>query len=350
MAKILVIRLSAIGDVAMTIPVIYSVARCNPDIKFTFLTQFFLLPVFINRPSNLELIGINTKGSERKLSGLLRFAFAFAKYDFDTVIDLHCVPRTLILSTIFKLYGKKIFTIKKDRRERKLLTSHRKKKLRQLRPVIEKYADVFIYAGLKYSNTFQTLFTESSEITNYNFPQKNKYSRWIGIAPFAGHEGKIYPVEKMEEVVDAIAQLGNIVIFLFGSRGKEENILEKWAKNNENIKNIAGKYSLDQELLLMSRLDLLVSMDSANMHFASLVDTPVISIWGATHPFAGFYGHRQHPDNAIQLNLPCRPCSVYGNKACISGEWDCMKQIKPQSIINKILSFLNTNSQNGEEI
>ena len=83
MANILVIRLSAIGDVAMTVPVIYSAAKANPTDSFTVLTQAFLIPVFINRPKNVNVIGINTKSTEKTLAGLLRFASALVKYDFD---------------------------------------------------------------------------------------------------------------------------------------------------------------------------------------------------------------------------------------------------------------------------
>jgi ADP-heptose:LPS heptosyltransferase len=80
-------------------------------------------------------------------------------------------------------------------------------------------------------------------------------------------------------------------------------------------------------------------MDSANMHLASLVNTPVISIWGATHPYVGFYGYNQHPDNAIQLDLKCRPCSVFGKKTCMYGTYDCLYQIKPEKIVEKIMNY-----------
>ena len=92
-------------------------------------------------------------------------------------------------------------------------------------------------------------------------------------------------------------------------RSYEEALLDQWAFEYPRVKSVAGKYSLDQELALISRLDLLICMDSANMHFASLVGTRVLSVWGATHPYAGFYGYHQDPEDCIQLDLPCRPCS-----------------------------------------
>ncbi|MDR1344109.1 MAG: glycosyl transferase, partial [Tannerellaceae bacterium] len=159
MARILVIRLSAIGDVAMTIPVIYSAARANPEHTFTVLTQVFLIPAFINRPPNVEMMGINTFASEKALPGLIRFAGAYSRYDFDIVLDLHSVLRTKIISLFFLLRGKKVFSLNKARTERRQLTRQGKKKtLEPLRPVAERYADVFKAAGLRYADTFNHLF------------------------------------------------------------------------------------------------------------------------------------------------------------------------------------------------
>ena len=157
MANILVIRLSAIGDVAMTVPVIYSAAKANPTDSFTVLTQAFLIPVFINRPKNVNVIGINTKSTEKTLAGLLRFASALVKYDFDMVLDLHDVLRTMIIRTLFRLNGRRVFVVDKARKDRARLTDAKHKRFKQLRPVIERYADVFRNAGLNYTESFTSL-------------------------------------------------------------------------------------------------------------------------------------------------------------------------------------------------
>ena len=95
-------------------------------------------------------------------------------------------------------------------------------------------------------------------------------------------------------------------------------------------------HGLREELILMSNLDVMVSMDSANMHLASLVGTTVVSVWGATHPYAGFMGWNQKEENAVQVTLPCRPCSIFGNKPCRRGDYACLRQIEPSDIIQKI--------------
>ena len=92
----------------------------------------------------------------------------------------------------------------------------------------------------------------------------------------------------------------------------------------------------------MSHLDVMVSMDSANMHMASLVNIPVVSIWGATHPLAGFMGYHQSLDNAVQTDMDCRPCSIYGQKPCQFGDYRCMMAITPQMIVEKIANVLQS--------
>ena len=337
MSKILIIRLSAIGDVAMTIPVVYSVAAANPQDSFTVLTQTFLMPLFINRPPNVNVMGVNTKTTEKSFFGLLRYALMLRMYKFDMVLDLHNVIRSRIVDFIFRLYFKKVFIIDKCRRERKGLVALPPKELHPLRPVVKRYADVFRLAGFRFEDTFVSLYEGNKTV---NVFAEEKKGAWLGIAPFAKHKEKIYPVQKMEKVVEALSVQDGVTIFLFGGRGEEEKILNGWEEKFENTTSVVGRYSLDMELSLMSNLDVMLSMDSANMHLASLAGAKVISVWGATHPYAGFYGYNQREDLTVQVDLPCRPCSVYGNKPCHRGDRACMNNISPEQIVSKINSYL----------
>lgn len=345
MAHYLVIRLSAIGDVAMTIPVVYSAAHLNPDDRFTVLTQAFLIPLFRNPPKNVDVIGINTKTTEKSLSGLLKFISVLLHYPFDAVLDLHDVLRTMIIRQFFRLKGRKVYWVDKARLERRWLLNSKNTHKRPLRPVTERYADVFRKAGLAYQETFRSLYESVKPDTTFFSELRGRDKKtWIGIAPFAKHPGKIYPLEQMERVVSALSQREDTYICLLGARGEEEKQLQKWETDYPNVECIAGKYSLDKELALINRLDLLICMDSANMHFASLVHTPVLSIWGATHPYAGFYGYHQEPEYAVQLPLLCRPCSIFGQRPCHRGDWACLKGIDPAVILDKVDYILSLKS------
>jgi len=345
MTKVLIIRLSAIGDVAMTIPVIYSAAVANPEVSFTVLTQTFLIPLFINRPENVGVVGIDIKGAEKSLAGLIKFASGFSShYHFDLVLDLHNVLRSKLIRFFFRIKGIKVFVLDKARKERERLTRKTNKVLVPLKPVIIRYADVFKNAGLAYTDNFISLFAKENVCLSFlkDLPAQ-KEGKWIGIAPFAKHQGKIYPIQYMEKVVKSLSARKDFTLFLFGGGGAEKEILERWADTYSNVKSLAGCYSLDNELRLMSQLDLLLSMDSSNMHFASLVRTRVLSVWGATHPFVGFYGYKQNPEDVVQLDLYCRPCSAFGQKPCYRGDWACMSLLDPETIIEKVKNILQDN-------
>jgi ADP-heptose:LPS heptosyltransferase len=336
MAITLVIRLSSLGDVAILIPTLYSVALKNPDDKFFLITKKPLQPLFFNKPDNLEIFPVQTKGRHKGFFGLIR-----AVRDIHLIInrlngnnikvaDLHDVIRSAIVDFFFRLEGAKIAVIDKGRQAKKALVRRYNKKFLPLQTSFSRYQKVFEKLGYDTCLNFNGLY-----------PKENKKGEtWIGIAPFAKHRGKIYPFEQMEEVVRILNDRPVTKIFLFG--GKEESpLLEEWTKKYEHVESVAGLMPFPDELSLMNRLDVMLSMDSANMHLASLVNTPVVSVWGATHPYTGFYGYNQNPGNAVQIDLSCRPCSIFGGKPCWRGDYACLTQIRPQVIVEKINSIIS---------
>ena len=144
----------------------------------------------------------------------------------------------------------------------------------------------------------------------------------------------------MEKVVDDLSQITHAKIFLFGGNDEQE-VLGGWAQKYERVVSLADKhYGFPAEMALMSHLNVMVSMDSANMHLASLVGVPVVSIWGATHPYCGFKGWRQLETNTIQLPMTCRPCALFGDKPCLRGDYHCLAGIPSQVIIDKVRTLI----------
>lgn len=345
MANVLIIRLSAIGDVAMTIPVCYSVARQYPDDHFVFLSKPVVAKMFVNPPSNLTFLPFDTREEYAGFWGLLRMYFRLRKMKFDKVADLHNVLRSIVLRLLLCLSGAKCAFIHKGRKEKDNLINRQGKTFVQLKHSVNRYKEVFERLGYKGELCFKSLFegeNTSTQLSLYSLQSKTK--RWLGIAPFAQHQGKIYPLHLMEEVVDHLVATGKYRIFLFGGGKKEKEILLRWSEKHASVESMVGHYNMSEELLLMSRLDLMVSMDSANMHMASLVGLPVVSIWGATHPFAGFYGYNQPPENLLQIDLSCRPCSIFGNKPCFRNDYACLNLITPAMVVDKIEQVLSRQS------
>lgn len=334
--KILVIRLSALGDVAMTVPVIISIKSQYPNAEITVVSKPWVKPIF-------DKIGVNFIGPEirKGRKGVVDFLRFFRKLNnlekWDVVIDLHNVIFSKLLKILFRLTGTPFVVINKGRQEKKELTEYPKKEFKQLPSTFERYANTFKRAGFPINIEFNTIFPREEQLTEQILTITGlKQGKWIGIAPFAQHKGKIYPPEKMEEVVKHFSLQASTKIILFGGGASEQKLLSEWEKKYPNTISMAGKIKLGQELLVMNLLDVMVSMDSANMHLASLCATPVVSVWGATHPYAGFYGWKQPQENIVQLPLDCRPCSVYGNKECMWGDYRCMNNITPSQIIEKI--------------
>lgn len=333
---ILVIRLSAMGDVAMTIPVLQQLLQQHPDVQITVLTQPLLAPLF-EPLERTTVYPVETKGKHKGLTGLYKlFGELKKQYRFDALADLHNVLRSKILSFLFKTAGVKTATLDKGRKEKKQLTRKENKRLVQLKTSFQRYADVFAALELRILlSESQPVFSKqalpAAAISLFSKPKKN-----ICIAPFAKHPEKTYPPEKIKGVIKKLSGQNNLQLFLLGGGKKEVTILNEWEKEFSGVINLAGKFSFREELAVISQMDMMVSMDSANMHLASLFGVPVVSVWGATHPFAGFYGWGQPAENAVQNDLYCQPCSVFGNKPCYRGDHACMQQLPEEKIIEKV--------------
>lgn len=343
--NVLVARFSALGDVCMAIPVVYGVCHANPDVRLVFVTKPAVTGMFLNPPPNLVVVGADVKREYAGVTGLRRlFSLLRKQYHIDAFADLHDVLRTRMIDIFCRLRGVEAARIDKGRADKKLLTRRTDKVLLPLEESAERYIDVFNRLGLNVDTSFRSLYGNGKgnpeEFSSISAP-KGDDEKWIGIAPFAAHPGKIYPTDMMKQVVSQLAMLPKVRIFLFGGGDNERSVLTQWAKEIPNTISLADqRHGFAVELALMSWLDAMVSMDSANMHLASLVNTPVVSVWGATHPFCGFSGWHQNPDLAVQLDLHCRPCSVFGNKECYLGDFRCMRSISPQMIIDKVKQLI----------
>ncbi len=332
---ILVIRFSSMGDVAMTVPVIKQVLQQNPTLQITMVSNAFFYPLF----KDLERCDFHPaflKQQHKGLSGMYRLFKEISKLPiFDAIVDLHSVLRSHILTSLFRLKGSKSVSLDKGRDEKKALTRKEHKVFKQLPYMHERYAGVFRQAGLPVQLNVKLSVYSIKPIPDALKAVFSSGKKVIGVAPFAQYKEKMYPIEKMKLVVQQLAAANNTIL-LFGGGKEETEVLHQWELDIFSVFNIAGRYSFEDELAIISNLGSMISMDSANMHLASLFNVPVVSIWGATHPYTGFYGWAQDEKNIVQIELSCRPCSVFGNKPCYRGDHACMKWIGEEMVVEKI--------------
>ena len=330
MKKLLIIRFSALGDIAMTVPVVHDLAVQYPDLEITMLSRPMAEPLFEQLPKNVHFLAADLKGRHKGMLGLERLRKDYHLEDFDYIADFHNVIRTICLRLDNQLRGQHVAVIDKGRKGKRALTRQKNKVFVQQANSFERYAKVLEQLGFPIKPQFVKL-----DYSTFCGTQKSTNETWIGIAPFAKHPAKVYPLEKMEQVIKALSERKNTKVFLFGGGEEEKRQIAELCGKYPNVKTAQSQQGLKGELALMGQLDVMLSMDSANMHLASLVGTRVVSIWGGTHPYAGFLGWNQKESDCVQLDLPCRPCSVYGNKPCHRGDYACMKGITPEQIIEK---------------
>lgn len=347
---ILVIRFSALGDVAMVVPVVYSLAMQYPDVRITVLSRPFARPLFEDLAPNVSFMEADLKSEYHGIRGLNSLYRRLVAKQFTHVADLHSVLRSDYLRLRFNMGRFRVEHVEKHRRQRRhLVAKSSRKKVEQLPTSFENYLNVFRRLGFPIEKpSFTSIFPPEGGNLNLlpaAIGPKRSWEQWIGIAPFAAHQGKIYPMEKMEQVIALLTQrYPKARLFLFGRGRQEDQLFPQWQHKFPQCTNVGSHLeTMHQELILMSHLDVMLSMDSANMHMASLTATPVVSVWGATHPFAGFLGWNQSADNAIGLDLDCRPCSIYGQKPCKRGDYACLHGITPESIANKISHMIDNN-------
>lgn len=394
---LLIIRFSAMGDVAMTVPVVKSLAQQYPDLRITVLSKPFARTLFDGLAPNVSFMGADIKGEYHGIKGLNALYRRLTAKNFTAIADLHSILRSSYLRMRFNFDRYRVAHIDKHRAMRRALTATNNKQLVQLPTPFEGYADVLAQLGYPVNINFTSIFPpeggdlkliapfingkskgeakalskeekalgeetvcegaeakvlskekegkrEEAKVLSEEKEEEVKAEslkpqgeKWIGIAPFAAHKGKIYPLEKMERVIELLLEREpNCRIFLFGGGAEERELLTQWESRHDRC-TCALLGSLYNELVLMSHLDTMVSMDSANMHLASLTGTRVVSVWGATHPFAGFMGWNQSPADAVQTTLPCRPCSIFGNKPCLHGDYPCLNSITPEEIVERVL-------------
>lgn len=340
--NILVYRLSAMGDVAMTVPVIASFLHAYPNTGIIMLSSPRLSTLFEGM-DRVTFVPVDTKQTYKGTFGMMKLFKKIKKeFSFDIMIDLHDVIRSKMLKTLVRTTGKKVYVIDKGRDEKKKLVSANNKNKRQLKTSIRRYMDVFEKAGYPFQLDFNGLMPKESHlpeaITSIIGAEEKKR---IAIAPFAQHKGKILPLEKTEQIIAHYAGQKDAQILLFGGGKSESATFDQWTGKYPNTISLAGRFSLNEEIQILNHCNVLLSMDSANMHLASLVRTPVVSIWGATHPFAGFYGYGQDPADIVQIEMPCRPCSIYGKKPCALHDYPCLCNIDISLIINKMDNHLS---------
>ena len=324
---LLVLRTSAMGDVAMLPHALRALMSAYPDLRVTVATRPMFKPFF--EGLGVDFLDVDLRGEHHSLRGMWRLAAEARRLGVDAVADVHDVLRSRAFRLSMSLHGIPVSFIHKGRSEKRRFIRLGSRGMEPLRHTVLRYCDTFRRLGFVFDDPKSALRQERPN------PFGPKEGVWVGFAPFSAQQGKTYPGEQSREAVRLLAERYDRV-FIHGGGGGEQQFAEEMERTYPNVTALFGKVRLDREMDLIANLDCVVSMDSLVMHLASLVATPVVSVWGATHPGLGFLGYGCDPQGILQADMACRPCSVFGSKPCRYGDYRCLKAVTPAMIAERV--------------
>ena len=344
--RILVIRISSLGDVVLTTLLLRRLRRRFPEARIDMLTGEQYLPLIEENANLNECYGLPGGLWSRR-----RQAVNLAKNRYDTVIDLqNSFTSRLILSTIAPRRVYRYHRSRFNRWQRIHIPSQRKKL-----PAQPPVALGYLHAAEPLLVTDDDLGLELnvnlhsakavSEMINEFLDENKSVAETVPLilAPGARHYTKMWQAESWAAFMQDAYDNGFPFQVLIGS-GEDVDIAEKIQSQIDfPLLMAAGKTNLSQLIALIARGRALVTNDSGPMHIAGAVDVPVVAIFGSTVPEFGFAPFRALSEVVqISYDLSCRPCHPHGRKSCPRGHFRCMSEIEPASVMAALNKGLST--------
>lgn len=334
--QILVIRLGSLPRVAMCVHALRGLVRDFPELRLTILTHSQWKPLF-RGVEGLEFIfedDVRYKG----FVGRLRLWADVQRLKAEAIADLSATSLSRFVSFSFLPWRRKVARLKGVRLESKALTRKYRKEMVQQAPLSSRSRDLFAQLGLPFCMPAPVRRCRNAALPSIvEILAGEKHGNWVGIAPLSNHKGTCYPIPHAAELVRLLSSRYSKV-FIFGKGEYQRQFCEGMQQLYPNVISTAERISLDDTLDILTILDAVVSVDGDLLRLCSLVGTPVVSLWGATHPFLESNGYGQNPENAIQKKLACRPCSRDGRHRCLFGNYECMQSITPEEVFRRVKS------------
>lgn len=333
---ILVIRLGSLPSAAMCVHALRGLVRDFPNLKITVLTHSHYKPLF-RGVEGLEFL-FDDEARYEGFVGRLRLWREVQRLRVDAIADLSVTTLSRLMCFSFTPWRRKVGRLDDVRLEGKALTRKYRKVMVQLTPMASRSRDLFSSLGLPFCMPAPVRRRRSSVLPPVvEILAGEKSGNWVGVAPLSNHNGTCYPIPHSAELVRLLASRYEKV-FVFGNGEYQRQFSEGMQELYPNVISVAGRVSLGEEMDILSVLDAVVTVDGEVLRLCSLVGTPVVSLWGATHPFLESSGYGQNPKNAIQKEMPCRPCSTSGRRRCLFGNYECMHSITPEEVFRKVKS------------
>ncbi len=338
--NVLAICLTDIGEAAMSVHALRGLRKAYPDLRVTVLTVTTFAPLF-STVEDLEYLFIDA-ARYRGLSGLRRLSVDMRKARFTCAADLEGSRRSRFLRRL--IMGVPSAAIDRGLLQKELMTRKFRKVLVQLDSTPKRCRDVFEKLGYPFEMPQPVRRRKpSSTPPVVSILAGDKRGTWVGVAPMSKHKGKFYPIPQSARLIEKLARRCEKV-FIFGTGEYERQFGEGMERRADNIVSVVERVDLEEQMQLLRMLDAVVTMDTPILRIASLVGTPAVSVWGSTHPYIDSCGYGQDPRYTVELDMPCRPCSVKGNARCLFGHYECLTLITPEMIMEKVEMIIGRNA------
>lgn len=336
--KILIIRLSSIGDIILTTPLLRSVRKTYPNATITYITKKQYAGLLADSPYINELIAFDKSEGFR---GLRKIRHKLRDQHFDAYLDIHKNWRSRFLR--LGLGAKMITTYPKYIIRRALLIRFKINLYKHVRPVYLRYFEAARKLGVHYDGLgseihFPAAATEkvTGMLTTHGFGFKTPL---VVICPGATYFNKKWLAEGFIATAKQLMSERSAFIIIHGGRDDKELCDSIAAGIGKGSCSLAGSLSLPESAALLKLSTLVIANDSGLLHLAQSQKVPVVGIYGPTTRELGFFPIEQN-STVVETTLPCRPCTPKGLNYCPKVHFRCMKDITPEMVIAAALKYL----------
>jgi lipopolysaccharide heptosyltransferase II len=332
--KILVFRLSSIGDIVLTSALVRCLKKQYPEaqIDFVIKKQFKQLIEF-----NPHLHTIYTINSSEGINGLRKVKATIKQEQYDVFIDIHKNMRSLFI--MVGSGAKRTLTYKKHIFKRTLLTSFGFNKYKNITHVYQRFIEAAKPIDVKNDNEGTELFIPSN--IDVKVLQVLLSNGLIGDKPYvlfcpgASFKNKQWLPERFVELAKYLLDKEDVNVVLSGGRAEEDICKYILQETNGRVIDLSVRFTILESAVIAKYAKAVVANDTGMLHIAEALKVPVVGIYGPTSRQLGYYPILEK-SLVVEVDLPCRPCTKMGAQSCPKKHWKCMKEISALMVYNKL--------------
>ena len=337
--KVLIIRMSSLGDVVLATPAARAVKKAHPDARVHFLVERPYAPLLAGVTCIDEVIGLDKRGADGGMEGTLRLGRRLRAEKYDVIVDLQHKVRSSLLAF---LAGPETRIVLRKRTLRRSITEL----ARIAGPAceahtVDMYLAVLAQIGVPPDGRVPEVHLDGAakaRVATEIARSRNGHRALVGFNVGAGNATKRLPVFAVREAAASLQAQG-LGVVLIGARNDSGSIYDVASALRQSPVLTAHNYTVQELAAVIGQIDVLVSGDSGPVHIASALGVPAVTVYGPTSPVR--WGPISARHEVIWHRPPCAPCSNHGSARCPENrDLECMKSVRPEEIVAAVRRLL----------